>query len=90
LKIAAEKVGYGWIVSRRTSSGHLGADRERKLADQLTCLGADRHGSGDDPPPHVGGELEQPRTTLTRVERNSGGTVSSSCSHATSEQSANS
>ena len=32
LKIASENVGYGWIVSRRTSSGTCCANRERELA----------------------------------------------------------
>ena len=43
LKIASENVGYGWIVSRRTSTGTSRTNRERELAEPLTRLRPDGH-----------------------------------------------
>ena len=69
LKIASENVGYGWIVSRRTSIGHLGADRERQLTEPLPRLGADRDGSDEHALLAVGRELDESRSLRPLVRR---------------------
>ena len=69
LKIASENVGYGWIVSSRTSIGTSRANRERELAEPLAGLRPDRDGADEHAPRAIRRELHEAGPTRALVGR---------------------